>query len=1429
MKISLPKNQDLFSVIIALLFLSIIQNVSAQDAAGKVVFAQGTPTATNTAGVQRSLARGSEIFSGDRLITDNGRLQLSMVDGAFISVQPNSEYQVETYNYTGTPDGTEQASYRLVKGGVRAVTGLIGRQNPEAYKVNTAVATIGIRGTGHNTRICAGDCGGRPDGLYHQTWEGITFVVNDVDVQPVRAGTGVYVQNIDTEIEVLDQPPGILAVETSREQVEEEEEETQEVEDQTRVVAVAEQREETGDQVIVGPSRVNSTVLTNFGLLAVAPDVDSPDGVDVSSFNFGTSIFRRSSDGAGIGILGIEDGDDVISLATIAVDAVRGGDNSSEVAVAEKLLSSASPALISEFEANPARAAESFFNNEIGFGRWTDGNVLILSEGKNSVVELVNNQSAYYIFSTEPPILPSLPVKAAYNFLDGTQSTTVSGNTIGQGITSGNILVDFVLDSALLDMNVSHNSINYAVNGPLSISTTDKFLSGFDVFATGGDCLPCDTFIDASFAGPSTGGFPKYIGLEYDIQATDVIMGVGAFQFSTFTPIETSTVLTGFGLLGVRPDTTQPDDVDVFYSEFGSSLFQRDSDSQGIGVFDTVDDGTGAEQVLATIDTEAVLYGDNAAIVSGAEALLAGADATLVAEFESNPASSAEFFSNGEIGYGRWTNGNVLAIDSIEGTEVVQLTGNQSLHYLFGTEPPALPATAGGRAKYDLLGGTQSTTVSGSTIGNGITAGMLEVNFLTSNLKLEMTVNHNSANYLVNGPLEIDPLDGSFTDIVGGVPSVFATGGLCEPSCSTFIEGGFAGPAFEGFPKYAGLEYDIQATDVIMGVATFQFGAYVTPTVDTGNILVTVYPVDPDYSEVDITLGENVSLFFDDNDHLIGGLMTNSFDSTRQAGTVDLTFMQSAGITEIDDLLAIADSAIVDSFSSLTPAMVMDSAIDANGFGWGRYTSGSFLSFGDGGTSYTNINTLETSLSENLIDGGTIYTKITNWETPLSEHFIFGQDPGVIATTGTATYDFYGGTSSTTTSSSGVGSGVTAGSIGVNFDLSRAVVNMTIDHVGAIYEVDGTLLVNTDTSVDNWLYTDSLDATTTTSGSLCNPTCGVLMDGRFAGPSNSGIPGYIAMEYDIYDNDTVMGVAGFKFANFNAPVLNTSTAITNSVIIAADPGGALPYPVNLTLGYDAAVFVDNGELVGALFSEDGDSVNSFRVVDTVDLDKVLGSDDTLAVTEVNSLLAGADSTIVDAFKAATPAMPVAAESYHDTVNDIGWGRWTGGATLLFDDTGTTGTESNMLTGNQSVYYFFGQDPGPIATSGTASYAFAGNAPSSTSVSGASIGNGVTAGTINVDFLNQIGSIDMSVDHIVGNPYTVSGDLYIATGSNNEIFGSGIAITSAAGSACNISCAAFIDGGFAGPSNAGVPGFIGIVYDINDTDPVMGIAGFDVTR
>jgi hypothetical protein len=107
-----------------------------------------------------------------------------MADGAFISVQPNSEYVLDNYRYSGQPDGTEQAVYRLAKGGVRAVTGLIGRTNTEAYKVNTAVATIGIRGSACNPMCPTYIDGGFAGELVSGTPEfiGLEYDIQETDV-----------------------------------------------------------------------------------------------------------------------------------------------------------------------------------------------------------------------------------------------------------------------------------------------------------------------------------------------------------------------------------------------------------------------------------------------------------------------------------------------------------------------------------------------------------------------------------------------------------------------------------------------------------------------------------------------------------------------------------------------------------------------------------------------------------------------------------------------------------------------------------------------------------------------------------------------------------------------------------------------------------------------------------------------------------------------------------------------------------------------------------------------------------------------------------------------------------------------------------------------------------------------------------------------
>lgn len=833
-----------------LVLLGTVRPAMAQDAAGKVVFAQGQPVALDSAGTERTLSRGSEVFSGDTLVTGAGRLQLSMVDGAFISVQPGSEYALENYSYSGSPDGTENASYRLVKGGVRAVTGLIGRQNPEAYKVNTAVATIGIRGTGHNTRICQGDCASREDGLYHSTWEGITFVVNDVDVADVPAGTGVFVRDIDTDIEILDQPPAVLAIDTTREREEEEQEETEE---QTQVVASGEQRDETGDQTIVVVARdevlpptaepepepvpepeppvtpaVTSTVISNIGLLGVAPDAQSTDSVNIIDFEFGTSLFRRDTDNKVVAVLGDEfdDFDETtrLTFATIDLDAALGGDNATDVATVQSLLDAANaadPTLVSLFEANPATAAEFFQDTDIGYGRWADGRILVLGDdGDHEVVELVNNQSVHFLFGIQPPPLP-LSGTASYVFIDGTQSTSASGDTIGDGVTNGVLSVAFGDTFAYLQMDITHDSLDYLVSGPLSLDTTDGSLfDNNNVLATGGVCDPdCLTFIDGGFAGPGD-GIPKHVGFEYDIQAQDVIMGVALFGHIELVP---TTVLSNSVFVAAAPDEFATEQFELL-TGFQGALFADGSDV--LGALFTEDDGV--TRSFGTVDLNSVLAGNDTAAVTEVENLLQAADQTIVESFTAaDKAVVMDSFQHPTdgVGWGRWTSGAILTLDNTgsTGSDVETFTGHQSVHFIYGQDPGTLPTS--GTANYNFLaGGTPSTSASGATIGDGVTSGAIAVDFGTTSASINMEVSHAGAVYSVIGPLGVDAVNNGIFDEGGVSASTTAVGSACNSMCGTWIEGGFAGPSDLGTPRYIGIGYGIQESDPITGVAGFGNG-----------------------------------------------------------------------------------------------------------------------------------------------------------------------------------------------------------------------------------------------------------------------------------------------------------------------------------------------------------------------------------------------------------------------------------------------------------------------------------------------------------------------------------------------------------------------------------------------------------------------------
>nr|WP_315261528.1 FecR domain-containing protein [uncultured Duganella sp.] len=120
----------------------------AAQVAGTVVQLSGPLMAKKADGTVRILSMRSEVESGDTLMTEkNTYAMVKFIDNSEITLKPSTTFKVENFAYDADkPDG-DKASFNLVKGGLRSVTGLLGKRNKEKFEMKTPSATIGIRGT----------------------------------------------------------------------------------------------------------------------------------------------------------------------------------------------------------------------------------------------------------------------------------------------------------------------------------------------------------------------------------------------------------------------------------------------------------------------------------------------------------------------------------------------------------------------------------------------------------------------------------------------------------------------------------------------------------------------------------------------------------------------------------------------------------------------------------------------------------------------------------------------------------------------------------------------------------------------------------------------------------------------------------------------------------------------------------------------------------------------------------------------------------------------------------------------------------------------------------------------------------------------------------------------------------------------------------
>ena len=152
---------------------------------GSVLQLTGTLSAQRGADT-RILSMKSEVQRGDTLITQrDSYAQIRFTDGSTATLRPNTTLRIDEYQFNQNAPQSDGFAMSLLKGGLRTVTGLIGKRgNQDAYRIHTGTATVGIRGSSGDTLDCTSGCEGVTDkssglapGVYHVTYTDLYIMV----------------------------------------------------------------------------------------------------------------------------------------------------------------------------------------------------------------------------------------------------------------------------------------------------------------------------------------------------------------------------------------------------------------------------------------------------------------------------------------------------------------------------------------------------------------------------------------------------------------------------------------------------------------------------------------------------------------------------------------------------------------------------------------------------------------------------------------------------------------------------------------------------------------------------------------------------------------------------------------------------------------------------------------------------------------------------------------------------------------------------------------------------------------------------------------------------------------------------------------------------------------------------------------------------
>jgi FecR protein len=446
---------------------------------GRVEFSIGDVTGIDSGGKQRRLIKGSTLSAGDTVRTGRGRAQIRFTDGGYTSLQPNTEFRIDEYNYDAKRKEESVGFFSLLKGGLRTITGIVGRYRKKAYQLRTPVATVGIRGTEYLAEL--------GNSLTVHVGEGEIEVCSNAGCTAFGAYQTGYVASAGSLAVLAERPPSLAPPQ------------------ERQVYAYS------------GGYQGQFDAAADYRASDDLPSGGLPDGPFYAlavSWGENTSLVDLFATG-------------LLSPSGELTDA-RFDSNGGLSEYFNRNYGS----LPIQGDVGSAQIEDvGIADGTLGWGRWTMGSAIAGSGGGGSVpVNLTGSSSHHYAIGIPTAVMPTNP--ATYSLVGATRPTLASGSGAPGTLNSANLVADFASAAVTLNMDMTVNGNNYlTTNLPMTLGSApnDFTFYGSGVTTNSSDCISvgCNTYVEGFFAGDDA----SHAGLAYKTGIPgDYINGAAAFK-----------------------------------------------------------------------------------------------------------------------------------------------------------------------------------------------------------------------------------------------------------------------------------------------------------------------------------------------------------------------------------------------------------------------------------------------------------------------------------------------------------------------------------------------------------------------------------------------------------------------------------------------------------------------------------------------------------------------------------------------------------------------------------------------------------------------------------------------------------------------------------------------------------------------------------